>query len=70
MCYTKDMAPVELPSHFVRGRDVVAVSTVAQNMANCTKREVQAAVSAKQFRERMGLMSSRDAFDMICHGMI
>ena len=49
------MAPVELPSHFVRGRDVVAVSTVAQNVAKYTKREDQAAVMAKQFRERIGL---------------
>ena len=28
VCRTKDMAPVELPSHFVRGQDVVAVSKV------------------------------------------
>ena len=46
------------------------MSTVAQHMAKYTKREVQAAVVAKQFRERMGLMSSTDAFDMVHHGMI
>ena len=63
------MAPVELPSHFVLDRDIVAVSTVAQNMAKNTKREVQAAVLAKQFRECMGLMSSRNAFDRVHHDM-
>ena len=44
--YTKDMAPVELPSHFLRDRGVEAVSTVAQSMAECTKLVVQAAVVA------------------------
>ena len=43
---------------------------VAQNIAKYTKREVQTAVLAKQFRERMGLMSSKDALDMVHHGMI
>ena len=57
MCYTMDMSPVELPSHFMRVHIVVAESTVAQNMAKYTKWEVQAAVSAKQLRQRMGLMS-------------
>ena len=39
-------------------------------MAKYTKREIQAAVLAKQFSERMGHMSSGDAFDMVPHGMI
>jgi len=64
------MVPVELPGQFVRDRVTVAVATVAQNMAKYTKREVQAAEAAKQFRERTGLMSSRDAFDMVHHGMV
>ena len=54
----------------MRVHDVVAVSTVAQNMVKYTKRGVQAVAPAKQIRERMGLMSSRDAYDMIHHGMI
>ena len=39
-------------------------------MAKCTTREVQATSLAKQCRERKGLMSSRDAYVMIHHGMI
>ena len=46
------------------------MTTVAQNMAQYTQREVQAAVLVKQLRERMGLMSSIDAFDMVHHGII
>ena len=38
VCYTKDMVPLQLPSHFVRDRDVVVVSIVAQNTAKYTKR--------------------------------
>ena len=70
VCYTNDMVSVELPSHFVRDRDVVAVSTVAQSMTRYTKRKVQTAVLAKQFKERMGLMTSMDVADMAHHGMI
>ena len=40
MCYTRDMSPVELPKHFMHVHGVVAVSTVAQNMARYTKHEV------------------------------
>ena len=58
------MTPVELPSHFERDRDVVAMPAVPQNMAQKT------AVLAKWFRKRMGLISSRDAFDMVHGGMI
>ena len=50
--------------------NVVVVYTIAQNMARYTKRVVQAAALAEQFRERVWLMSSRDAYDMIHHGMI
>ena len=63
------MAPVEPPSHFVRDRDAVTVFTVAQKVAKYTNREVQVAVLAKQFIERMGIMSFRDAFDVAHHGM-
>ena len=48
MCYTMYMNPVELPSHFVRGHNAVAVSTAAQNMAKYTNWEGQNAVLAKQ----------------------
>ena len=47
VCYTMYMSPVELPSHFMRARNVVAKSTVAQNMAKYTKWKVQAATLAK-----------------------
>ena len=70
VCYTRERSSVELSSHFVRVHDVVAVSKVAQNTAKYTKREVQAATLAKQFRERMGLVFSRCAYDMINDGMI
>ena len=70
MYYTKDMAPVKLPSHFMCKRDVLGVSTLAQNMVKYIKRDVQAAVLANQLGERVGLMSSRDASDMAHHGMI
>ena len=66
-CYTKGMSPVELPSHFMRLHNVGTLSTVAQNMAKYTNREVQAVKLAKQFRERVGLMSSRDAYVIIHH---
>ena len=59
--YTRDTSPVELPKHFLCVHDVMTVSTVAQNMAKYTEREVQAATLAKPLRELMGLMPSRDA---------
>ena len=59
-----------LPSRFMCVHSVVAVSTVAQNMAKYIKRKVQAATLATRFRERMGLMSTGDGYDMIHHGMI
>ena len=39
-------------------------------MIEYTKREGQAAALAKQFGERMGLMSTRNAYNMIYRGMI
>ena len=56
MCYTEDTSPVQTPSPFMRVRNVVAVSTAAQNSVKYNTREVQAAALAKQFRERMGSM--------------
>ena len=49
---------------------LVAASTAAQNMTKYTKREVEEAVFAKRFWGHIGVTSSGDAFDMICHGMI
>ena len=48
----------------------MVVSTVTQNIAKYTKGVVQTAVVTKQFRDYMGFMSSRDAFDVIHHGMM
>ena len=70
MCYTRVMSLVELPRQFMRVHDLVAVFTAAQNMAKYTRRKVQPATLAKKFRERMGLMSSRDAYVMIHRGTI
>ena len=42
------MSAVELPYDLRLGKSLVAVSTVAENVAMCTKREVQAVVLAKQ----------------------
>ena len=39
-------------------------------LSTLSGREVNTAVLAKQLREHMGLMPSRDAYDMKNHGMI
>ena len=64
------MLPVVLPDQFRANQKHVLVTTLEQNMSKYTKREVKGALLAKQFRERMGLMSSRDAYDMIHNGMV
>ena len=69
-CWTTDMSPVVLPDHFRMNQKQVLVTTLEQNMAKYTKREVKGAQLAKQFRERFGMMSSGDAFDMIHNGMV